>query len=140
MMQERRRSERSGPDQDTTAGSLTVELSVSHVPMLDDRKNRRLADCGAWTRPVNGCRTAIAEMPEGRLRLLRWPACRAPASADQAPPMLRLRERDSARLIRHIHALRRSKQPCPRLAPQRPLQDKPISAMPRFAPGVMHLP
>jgi len=96
-----------------------IVFGHSHVPMLEDRGGRWLANCGAWTRAVDGHHSAIAEASDGRLELLRWPATptRTPALAPQAAP-LRVRHPDSARLIRHIHALWCPTDPRPRLFSQ----------------------
>ncbi len=97
-----------------------IVFGHSHVPMLEDRGGRWLANCGAWTRAVDGHHSAIAETPDGRLELLRWPASPPPgpaAPALHAAP-LRVRNAESARLVRHIHALWCPTEPRPLLLQQ----------------------
>ena len=120
----------------TQEGADGIVFGHSHVPMLEDRKGRMLANCGAWTRPVNGHHTAIAETPDGRLRQLTWPASPAPALA-LAPTVTRPRDPDSLRLIRHIHALWRPGEPFPRPVPPLPKLDEAMPAMPGATPAVM---
>jgi len=102
-------------------GADGIVFGHIHVPMLEDRGGRWLANCGSWTRAADGHHSAIAETPDGRLELLRWPATGPgtplgglPAVPACAPP-LEVREPDSARLIRHIHALWRPLEPAPAL-------------------------
>ncbi|TVQ54663.1 MAG: UDP-2,3-diacylglucosamine diphosphatase [Rhodobacteraceae bacterium] len=93
-----------------------IVFGHSHVPMLENRDGLWLANCGAWTRPIDGRHSAIAEDLDGRLALLRWPATQQTRD-DVAPPVpaaLRVRDPDSARLIRHIHALWRPADARPR--------------------------
>ena len=98
-------------------GGDGIVFGHSHVPMLETRDGRWLANCGAWTKPVDGHHSAVAETAEGRLHLLRWPASPVPATPPRAAP-LRVREPDSARLIRHIHAFWRPLDPRPEILPR----------------------
>ncbi|MGY6410397.1 MAG: UDP-2,3-diacylglucosamine diphosphatase [Alkalilacustris sp.] len=103
-------------------GADGIVFGHSHVPLLERRGGLWLANCGAWTRPVEGHHSAIAEEHDGRLSLLRWPASPQALPAPETPctggtmavaGAVRPRDPDSARLIRHIHALWRPDDPLP---------------------------
>ena len=104
----------------THEGVDGVVFGHSHVPLLQQRGPRLLANCGSWTRPVEGHHSAIAEMPDGRLDLLRWPATSRHAELG-GPAGLSVRDPDAARLIRHIHALWRPMEAFPGLAARPPV-------------------
>ncbi|MBK5926286.1 UDP-2,3-diacylglucosamine diphosphatase [Rhodobaculum claviforme] len=112
----------------TLEGVDGIVFGHSHVPLLDHRRGRVLANCGAWTRATDGHHSAIAETREGRLELLRWPA--TPRRPDMAAPSaLAVRDADAARLIRLIHALWRPTEAFPGLA-SRPAAGPPQGCAP----------
>ena len=87
-------------------GADGIVFGHSHVPLLEDRGGCLLANCGAWTRPLDGTHTAIGETPDGRLHLLRWPASPVPITIPPPGPAARgPRDPDAARLVRYIQAL-----------------------------------
>ncbi|MGY6635148.1 MAG: UDP-2,3-diacylglucosamine diphosphatase [Alkalilacustris sp.] len=98
-------------------GTDGIVFGHSHVPLLEDRDGHLLANCGAWTRAIDGHHSAIAETVEGRLELLRWPATPRPSSAHPSGRLV-VRDPDTARLIRFIHALWRPLEPLPGLGPK----------------------
>ncbi len=121
-----------------------IVFGHSHVPMLEDRDGCWLANCGAWTRPLKGCHTAIAETANGTLTLLRWPSSPPPdtaalGAAAEPAPLLQRCDPHTTRLIRHIHALWCPKQPFPFPVRRRPETDTPMPKIPRASPGMMPL-
>jgi len=109
-------------------GADGIVFGHSHVPLMERRDGRWLANCGAWTRADNGVHTAVAETTDGRLDLLHWPA--GPAQVVAADPAgLRPRDPDAARLIRLIHALWRPMDPFPRPAAARPRAEGTVPAL-----------
>ena len=68
-------------------GADGIVFGHSHVPLLERRDGLWLANCGAWTRAPDGQHSAIAETPDGRLELLRWPA--SPRAAMATPEAAR---------------------------------------------------
>ncbi|SDW47112.1 UDP-2,3-diacylglucosamine diphosphatase [Roseicitreum antarcticum] len=121
-------------------GADGIVFGHSHVPILDRREGRAVANCGAWTVADGGMHTAIAETPEGRLEMLHWPSTprhngktAAPCTRDEArqegprsetaehalpAPVLSVQDPDSARLIRYVYALWRPMQPGMRNLPR----------------------
>lgn len=85
-------------------GADGIVFGHSHIPFLEHRNGRTLANCGGWTRGEYGAHTAIVETTNGALELVRWPASARIDGADQTTN-LRVQDPDAARLIRYISAL-----------------------------------
>jgi UDP-2,3-diacylglucosamine pyrophosphatase LpxH len=86
-----------------------IVFGHSHVPVLERRAGRMLANCGSWTsadRP-DGHHTALVETTEGEFELLRWPVRRHAKgrAVSLARSEIVTRHADSLRIIRAIHAL-----------------------------------
>jgi UDP-2,3-diacylglucosamine pyrophosphatase LpxH len=116
-------------------GADGIVFGHSHMPLLERRQGRWLANCGSWTgSPLGGGHSLIVERCDGRLELLRWPVRpatgRGPALATPAEAPLSVRHPETAQLMRFIHALWRPGAE----APQRPRAAAPPPA-PTAAPG-----
>lgn len=105
-------------------GADGIVFGHSHVPLLDLRQGRWLANCGSWTgSAVSGGHSLIVERPDGTLDLLHWPV--RPRAAPATPGPLLIRHAETALILRYIHALWRPD------APALPRPDVPPVALPR---------
>lgn len=116
-----------------------IVFGHSHVPVLERRAGRLLANCGSWTaakRP-GGQHTAMIETLAGELQMLQWPVRRSQGVAGSlAPDEVVTRHPDSLRIIRAIHALWRG-SPGRTGVPARPRhlpKGRPIGSLPDLAP------
>jgi UDP-2,3-diacylglucosamine pyrophosphatase LpxH len=106
-------------------GADGIVFGHSHVPLLERRQGRWLANCGSWTgSAMSGGHSLIVERCDGGLELLRWPTQPATSAAAPCPPgRLRIRHSETALIMRYVHALWRPGSPAPprpRTAPAAP--------------------
>jgi len=95
----------------TEDGFDGIVFGHSHVPLVEQRKGRILANCGSWTKKpgLADRHTAVAEGADGRLELIHWPQRRGPPApaAQVAVPLAEVvaRRPETAELVRLIHSL-----------------------------------